>query len=83
MACLRLSFETWVNNEPEEPETDTPTEEQLQKFEESEKQHAELVSDHFLSLLLSHIQLLNAFFLVSLYRTAGISFVPIARCRKT
>lgn len=59
MACLRLSFETWVNNEPEEPETDTPTEEQLQKFEESEKQHAELVSDHFLILLLSHIQLLN------------------------
>ena len=47
MACLRLSFETWVNNEPEEPETDTPTEEQLQKFEESEKRHAELVSDQF------------------------------------
>lgn len=83
MACLRLSFENWVNSEPEEPETDTPTEEQLQKFEESEKQHAELVSDHFEFAFVSYSASKKCIFLVSLYRTAGTSFVPIARCRKT
>lgn len=42
MACLRMSFENWLQNEPEEPETDTPTEEQLHRYEEAEKRHAAL-----------------------------------------
>jgi cohesin complex subunit SA-1/2 len=42
MACLRLSFEKWVNNEPEELETDRPSEEQLNQYEEAERKHEAL-----------------------------------------
>lgn len=44
MTCLRLSFENWVDNEPEELETDRPTEQELHEYEEAEKRHAALVS---------------------------------------
>ena len=44
MACLRLSFENWLNNEPEELDTDHPTEAQMAAFEESERRHEALVS---------------------------------------
>jgi hypothetical protein len=46
MACLRMSFQNWVDSEPEELETDRPTEEQLHAYEEAEKRQAELVSSH-------------------------------------
>ena len=42
MACLRLAFENWVDNEPNEPEESAPTEEQIQVFEEAEKTHQEM-----------------------------------------
>jgi hypothetical protein len=42
MACLRLSFEKWVNNEPEELETDRPSEEQLNQYEDAERKHEAL-----------------------------------------
>jgi hypothetical protein len=42
MACLRLSFEKWVNNEPEELETDRPSEDQLNQYEEAERKHEAL-----------------------------------------
>ena len=44
MSCLRVAFDEWLNSEPEDLETDSPTEEELQEFEQSEKRHAELVS---------------------------------------
>lgn len=42
MACLRMSFNKWVDSEPEL--SDTPSETEMQEFEEAEKRHAELVS---------------------------------------
>ena len=42
MICLRLAFQNWLDNEPAELETETPTEAELQEYEESEKQHAEM-----------------------------------------
>ena len=39
MACLRQAFEDWLDMEPEEPESDRPTEEELAEFENAEKAH--------------------------------------------
>lgn len=41
MVCLRLSFDDWLNHEPEEPESDNPTEEEMVEFEQAEKEHRE------------------------------------------
>ena len=46
MACLRLAFENWLDNEPDIPEETSPSEEELQAFEEAEKYHF----DSFLSM---------------------------------
>ena len=43
MACLREEFEAWADNEPVEPETENPTDEENAAFEEAEKQHEEAV----------------------------------------
>lgn len=40
MAALRMSFKTWLDREPEEPEDDEATEE----YEEALQKHADLVS---------------------------------------
>ena len=45
MACLRLAFNRWVDNEPIEPEESAPTEEQIQAFEEEEKAHQYLFEE--------------------------------------
>ena len=39
MACLRLSFEHWLDTEPIVPEDTSPTDEEIQAFEEAEKRH--------------------------------------------
>ena len=43
MACLRLSFQTWLLNDPEELDNDRPTEAEMEAFEEQEKQQEALV----------------------------------------
>ena len=43
MASLRLSYEEWVQNEPEEPESDHPTDEEMAMFAEAERKHDEEV----------------------------------------
>ncbi len=45
MACLRQSYEDWLECEPEELESDRPSEKEMQAFEEAEKRHREKVSD--------------------------------------
>jgi hypothetical protein len=37
MASLRLAYEEWVQNEPEEPESDHPTDEEMAAFAEAER----------------------------------------------
>jgi len=44
MAALRMAFQSWLDGEPEEPDTDQPSEDQMAEFEEAEKAHASLVS---------------------------------------
>ena len=39
MACLRLAFEKWLDTEPVVPEDTSPTDEEIQAFEEAEQQH--------------------------------------------
>jgi len=39
MACLRTSFEEWLNTEPEEPESDRPTDEEMAAFDDAERKH--------------------------------------------
>jgi len=39
MACLRLAFENWLDTEPVVPEDTSPTDEEIQAFEEAEKKH--------------------------------------------
>ena len=41
MACLRLAFENWLDTEPLIPEETSPTDEEIQEFEEAEKWHKE------------------------------------------
>lgn len=43
MASLRLSYEEWVQNEPEEPESDHPMDEEMAMFAEAERKHDEEV----------------------------------------
>jgi hypothetical protein len=47
MACLRISFEEWLNSEPEEPESDRPSEEEMEAFAEAEKLYKKKVSSVF------------------------------------
>ena len=53
MASLRLAYEEWVQvqNEPEEPESDHPTDEEMAMFAEAERKRDEEVRCD-LSLLL-------------------------------
>ena len=41
MACLRTSFEDWLNNEPDEPESDRPTDQEMAAFDEAEHKYQE------------------------------------------
>ena len=43
MVGLRTSFDDWINAEPEEPEDDHPSEEDMEAFEKDEKAHKEKV----------------------------------------
>lgn len=43
MASLRQSYEDWEDNEPEEPDNDRPSDEEMATFEEAEKRHREEV----------------------------------------
>lgn len=46
MASLRLAYEEWVQNEPEEPESDHPTDEEMAAFAEAErKREDEVICD--------------------------------------
>ena len=44
MACLRQSFDDWLENEPEEPDSDYLTDDQLNSYQEAEKIHIEQYS---------------------------------------
>ena len=61
MAALRMAFQDWLEGEPEEPDTDNPSEEQMHQFEEAEKAQEVLVSiSRFLkSATLSPVSLLS------------------------
>ena len=39
MACLHLAFENWLDTEPTVPDETSPTDEEIQAFEEAEKYH--------------------------------------------
>jgi len=41
MACLRQSYEEWMDNEPEELESDLPSDAEVAAFEEAEQNHME------------------------------------------
>ena len=43
MASLRLSYEVWMRNEPEEPASDHPTDEEMAMFAEAERKREEKV----------------------------------------
>ena len=46
MACLRMAFMHWLDNEPEEPEEGGDhSEEQMAAFEESEQRHEAMFSN--------------------------------------
>jgi hypothetical protein len=45
MACLRLAFENWVNTDPEDLHGSSPTEEELEAFEDSERIHNQMFAD--------------------------------------
>jgi hypothetical protein len=40
MACLRQDFDDWAASEPEELESDHPTEKEMVAYDEKEKEHA-------------------------------------------
>ena len=44
MATIRMAFKAWLDGEPEELESDHPTEEEMKEYERAEKVHAALVS---------------------------------------
>lgn len=44
LACLRQMYADWVDSEPAEPESDRPSEDEMEAFEHAEKEHAEAVS---------------------------------------
>jgi hypothetical protein len=44
MASLRLSYEDWMRNEPEEPESDHPRDEEMAMFAEAERKRDEEVT---------------------------------------
>lgn len=44
MVCLRNEYEHWLQMEPEELESERPTEEEMSKYEEAEKHFKEMVS---------------------------------------
>jgi hypothetical protein len=44
MACLCISFDEWLDSEPDALEDDRPTEEQVQEYEEAVNRHTDLVS---------------------------------------
>jgi hypothetical protein len=46
MASLRQAFDTWMDSEPEELETDRPTDAEMTAFEEAEKNHTKQVGHH-------------------------------------
>jgi hypothetical protein len=54
MACLRQSYEDWLECEPEELESDRPSEEEMQAFDEAEKRHVKKVSQDVKPLLRHH-----------------------------
>ena len=39
MACLRMDFENWLDSEPVIPEDTSPTDDEIQAFEEAEQRH--------------------------------------------
>ncbi len=41
MACLRTSFDDWLNSEPEDIESDRPTDEEMAAYALAEKEHRE------------------------------------------
>ena len=43
MACLMQLYEDWLESEPDELDSDRPTEEEMQAFEWAEKRHAKKV----------------------------------------
>lgn len=43
MASLRQGYEEWVLNEPEEPQSDRPTDEEMAVFADAEKKHEDEV----------------------------------------
>jgi hypothetical protein len=45
MACLRLAFENWVNTDPEDLQGSSPTEEEVEAFEDSERIHNQMFVD--------------------------------------
>ena len=81
MACIRLSFEKWVNSEPEELDNDHPSEEQMIEFEEAEKRHAALVSCTCLaSEFHAHMLTADLSGQVSCHRATGIPALSDSRC---
>jgi hypothetical protein len=79
MACLRMSFQNWVDSEPEELETDRPTEEQLHAYEEAEKRQAELVSSHIIVCMPPGTNLTLSISSVPHYGTAGFASFNVTR----
>lgn len=51
MAALRMAFKAWLDGEPEEPNTDRPSEEQVHQYEQAEKEHQKLVSRMILEII--------------------------------
>ena len=41
MACLRTSFDDWLNSEPEDIESDRPSDEEMAAYADAEKEHRE------------------------------------------
>lgn len=44
MASLRQGYEEWMLNEPEDPQSDRPTDAEMEAFADAEKKHEEEVS---------------------------------------
>jgi hypothetical protein len=55
MACLRQEFESWAEHEPEEPESDKPTDEENAAFEAAEEAHEQNVSTSLRILIFTAI----------------------------
>lgn len=47
MASLRQGYADWIDSEPEEPESDRPTEDEMDEFAAAEQHHAESVRRDF------------------------------------